>query len=139
MRTVFSIFVLLLAAGCGGAHESTAPAAATPTTQASAPLPDRDPALAHKLVAEGAVLIDVRTPEEYAARHVEGAVNVPVDQIESNPDQVSKLTGGDPHKPIVVYCGSGHRAGRAKAALTSHGFDRVTNVGGIDDYDKKSP
>jgi phage shock protein E len=144
MRPVFPILLFAIASACGG----SAPATATPTSSsqptttqtqpsATAPLPDRDPALAHKLVAEGAVLVDVRTPEEYAARHIEGAVNVPVDDVASHPEQIRKLTGGDVHKPIVVYCGSGKRAGRAKEALVSQGHDRVTNLGGIDDWDKK--
>ncbi len=140
MRPVFPIILVAIVSACGGsAPATTTPASSQTTTQtsAAAPLPDRDPALAHKLVAEGAVLIDVRTPEEYAERHIEGAVNVPVDDVASHPEQVTKLTGGDVHKPVVVYCRSGKRAGRAKEALVSQGHDRVTNLGGIDDWDKK--
>ena len=104
------------------------------TTSAQTVLPDRDPALAHRLVANGAVLVDVRTPEEYATRHVEGAINIPVDDLESRIAEVSK---GDTSKPVVVYCHSGNRAGRAKKILVDHGYSQVTNLGGIDDWDKK--
>ena len=76
----------------------------------------------------------MRTPEEYAARHIEGAINIPVDDLESRISEVSK---GDTSKPIVVYCHSGNRAGRAKKILVEHNYSQVTNLGGIDDWDKK--
>lgn len=79
------------------------------------------------------MLVDVRTPEEYASRHIEGAINIPVDEIESRLADVSK----DTSKPVVVYCHSGNRAGRAKKILVEHGYSQVTNLGGIDDWDKK--
>lgn len=78
--------------------------------------------------------MDVRTPEEYAARHIDGAINIPVDDLESRIAEVSK---GDTSKPVVVYCHSGNRAGRAKKILVDHGYSQVTNLGGIDDWDKK--
>lgn len=53
-------------------------------------------------------LVDVRTPEEYNAEKIEGAVNIPLDQIES---RLSEFRG---KKSIVVYCRSGIRAGKAK-------------------------
>ena len=102
----------------------------------AAGLPDRDPALAHKLVSAGAVLVDVRTPEEYATRHLDGAVNIPVDALKGRLDEIDKLTGGDKNKPIVVYCQAGGRAGRAKTALVESGHGQVTNLGGIADWDR---
>ena len=123
----------------------------TPTPQATAPasapaaastasvgdLPDRDPALAHKLVADGAVLLDVRTGEEYAGRHLNGAVNIPVGDLQSRIGEVEKLSGSHKDKPIVVYCQSGSRADKAKATLRAAGYTQVTNLGGIDDWDRK--
>ncbi len=100
-------------------------------------LPDRDPALAHKLVSEGAVLLDVRTPEEFASRHVDGAVNIPFDQVEERKAEIDKLTGGDANKPIVVYCQAGGRASQAKETLVRAGHTKVTNLGGISNWDKK--
>ena len=133
------IFIVVLVIGLGAceAEKTAAPpmaSAQNSTTSAQTVLPDRDPALAHRLVASGAVLVDVRTPEEYAARHIEGAINIPVDAIESRIAEVSK---NDTSKPVVVYCHSGNRAGRAKKILTDHGYSQVTNLGGIDDWDKK--
>jgi phage shock protein E len=107
------------------------------TTPAAAGLPDRDPALAHRLVAAGAVLVDVRTPEEFAGRHLDGAVNIPVDELKTRLGEVDELTGGDKNKPIVVYCQAGGRAGRAKGVLVGAGHPQVTNLGGIGDWDRK--
>lgn len=125
-------FVLVLA----GCSRESPPAPSTTTNQAAG-LPDRDPALAKKLVGEGAVLLDVRTPEEYAGRHLDKAVNVPIDNLSAQMSEIEKLTSGDKTKPIVVYCQAGGRAGRAKTMLTAAGYTQVTNLGGISDWDKK--
>lgn len=127
------VFAIALA-GCS--RETPPPPAATNSGQ-SASLPDRDPALAKKLVSEGAVLLDVRTVEEYSERHLDKAVNIPVDKLNGQMSEIEKLTSGDKSKPIVVYCQAGGRAGRAKSALTAAGYTQVTNLGGIDDWDKK--
>ncbi len=113
------------------------PASPPPGTTARAGLPDRDPALAHKLVAEGGLLIDVRSKEEFAEKHATGAVNIPVNEIEGRMSEVEKLAGGDKNKAIVVYCGIGARAATAKKALVKAGFGQVTNVGGLSDWEKK--
>lgn len=125
---------LLLLPACS--KDAGPPAASGSTAPAAAGLPDRDPALAHKLVGEGAVLLDVRTPEEYATKHLDGAVNVPVDEIDARMGEVDKLAG-DKKKAIVVYCQAGGRAARAKEALLKAGHQQVTNLGGIDDWNKK--
>ena len=98
------------------------------------PLADRDPQLAKKLVAAGAVLLDVRTPAEWNERHLDGASLIPVDELDGRLEEVAKLTGGDKNKPIVVYCHSGGRAGRAKKKLLKAGYTQVTNLGGINDW-----
>jgi len=73
--------------------------------------------LANKIKAGNAPLIlDVRTPEEFAAGHVPGAVLVPHDELEK---RIGEL--GAP-RPVVVYCKSGRRAGIAEEVLTQHGF-----------------
>lgn len=117
------------------AHGSAPPPAAT--AAAVAGLPDRDPALAHKLVSEGALLLDVRTPGEFADKHIEGAVNIPVDQVEARMSEIDKLTSADKDKPIVVYCQAGGRAASAKSMLLKAGHTKVTNLGGVADWDRK--
>lgn len=129
--------VVLAASFSAGCSNEAPPPAAAGTAGAKSGLPDRDPALAHKLVSEGAVLLDVRTPEEFASKHIDGAVNVPVDEIDKRMSEIDKLTGGDANKPIVVYCQAGGRAARAKETLVSAGHAKVTNLGGIGDWDKK--
>jgi phage shock protein E len=75
-------------------------------------------------VQGGALVVDVRSPGEYADGHYEGAINVPVDEIDS---RLAEL--GDKGRPIVVYCRSGHRSARAKARLDALGFMDVTDGG----------
>ena len=73
-----------------------------------------------EILATGeAVLIDVRTPDEYAAGHIEGAVNVPIDTLAQN---LAKIPAD---KPVIVYCASGHRAGMALSSLRILGYTNV--------------
>lgn len=83
-------------------------------------------------VKTGALLLDVRASGEYAAGHVEGAVNIPHDQIES---RLSEITGGK-DKEIVLYCKSGRRAGIALETLAKNGYTQVYNAGGYSDWVK---
>ena len=79
--------------------------------------------------AEGALLLDVRTAEEYAAGRVPGSVNLPLSDIASAPDVAPERT-----QPIFVYCHSGARSTRAAAALEKMGYTQVKNIGGIAAY-----
>ncbi len=79
---------------------------------------------ARKLVAAGARLVDVRSPEEYAGGHLPGAVNVPVQELDRRLAEV-----GPPDHELVVYCRSGHRSTRAAEILRQHGFTKVHNLG----------
>jgi phage shock protein E len=79
---------------------------------------------ARKLVADGALLLDVRSPEEYVAGHVEGARNVPVQAI-------ARAVWGDPNRPVVVYCQSGMRSRRAAGLLRERGFTSVYDLGAM--------
>ena len=133
--TLFALALALLPACSNEPSPLAQPPAAGSVNAAT--LPDHDPALAHKLVAEGAVLLDVRSAEEFADKHLPGAVNIPVDALDGRLEEMKKLTGGDSQKPIVVYCASGNRAGRAKKVLGSAGFGQVTNLGSIADWDRK--
>lgn len=98
------------------------------------PLPDGDSKLAHKLVEQGALLLDVRTQAEYDERHLDGSVLIPHTEVGARIDEVLKAQGGDKHKPIVVFCRRGGRAATAKAVLQQNGFTEVTNLGSIDDW-----
>ena len=75
------------------------------------------------------VLIDVRTPAEYAGGHVPGALNINFDKIGTG---IAEITT-DKDQAIHLYCKSGRRAGFAKQALEQIGYSHVVNSGGIND------
>jgi rhodanese-related sulfurtransferase len=72
------------------------------------------------------LLLDVRTPEEYASGHVPGARNVPIDTLSSQLDELAASRG----EPVVVYCERGPRASKAADALTAAGFTSVRRLAG---------
>ncbi len=88
-----------------------------------------DGARARALVAGGARLVDVRTPEEFAAGHVEGALNIPVDALAGRLGELP-----DPAAPLVLYCGSGRRSARAAALLAEKGYTAVYDLGGMSNW-----
>ena len=118
---------LLAALVLGACHPAEPPRA--PAATAAAP----DPQAARALIAQGAVVVDVRTPDEFADAHLPQASNVPVDEVPAKLPDIDKLVGGDRARPIVLYCGSGHRAAKAKAQLDAAGFTHVVNGGGYRD------
>jgi phage shock protein E len=95
-------------------------------------LPDGDSKLAHQLVKDGALLLDVRTQAEYDERNLDGSLLIPHTELPARIDDVLKAQAGDKSKPIVVFCRRGGRAEVAKSALLQNGFTEVTNLGGID-------
>ena len=76
------------------------------------------------LIAEGAIVIDVRSPQEFNGGHYEGSKNIPLDKIEANAKNIKNLG-----KPIIVCCASGMRSGSAKRILESKGVENVYNAG----------
>jgi rhodanese-related sulfurtransferase len=74
-------------------------------------------------------VIDVRTPEEFATGHLEGAINV---DWEGSTFQ-SDIAQFDPAGTYILYCRSGNRAGQAKTAMESMGFTHLSNAGGLND------
>lgn len=77
----------------------------------------------------GAVLLDVRTKDEYRSGHVPGSKNIDVGEIERAASLVS-----DKATPLFVHCLSGARSGRAVSVLKSMGYISVKNIGGINAY-----
>ena len=76
-------------------------------------------------------LIDVRTPEEFAELHAPGALNTPLEDMETG--RLGSLTNAFQHDPIDLYCRTGRRSERAKSILENLGFTRVVNRGGLRD------
>ncbi len=82
-------------------------------------------------VGQGAMLLDVRTPQEYASGHIEGAINIPVQQLSSRLGEL-----GEKDREIVVYCRSGARSGQATQVLRGAGFSAVQDIGPMSAWKK---
>ncbi|WP_457207963.1 rhodanese-like domain-containing protein [Nocardioides sp. P5_C9_2] len=132
VRSVLTVLALIAAlVGCGSDSDSSSDPAAESSSERSA---DADagviaPEEAHDLVENGAALVDVRNPDEYAAGHLEGAVSIP---LESG-DFDAAAGALDPDQIYVLYCETGRRAGVALERMTALGFADVVNAGGMDD------
>lgn len=78
---------------------------------------------------EGAILLDVRMPNEYAGGHIPGSRNLPLSDIVKAAEYLP-----DKSAPIFTYCQSGMRSSRAATMLQKLGYTNVTNIGGISNY-----
>lgn len=77
----------------------------------------------HEMVQDGALLVDVRTPEEFKSGSVKDAINIPLNDIQSKALQLKSDKG------IIVFCRSGSRSEMAKMILESKGIKNVCNGG----------
>ena len=77
----------------------------------------------------GAILLDVRTPQEYREGHIPASHNVPLQDLES-----VAFVAEDPDAPLFVYCHSGARSRQATLLLQQMGYTKVYNIGGITAY-----
>lgn len=113
---LFAVLGVLLVAGCG------------PRTSA---IQSVDPQTFLATAARpGAITIDVRTPQEFAGGHLQGAVGMNVE----DPAFASQIATLDKNATYVVYCRSGRRSTIATDAMSGDGFTKVFNLsGGIDD------
>ncbi len=78
---------------------------------------------------KNALLLDVRTEEEYVAGHIEGSLNIPVQKLNEIITAVKNFS-----TPLYVYCHSGVRSAKAVKELKKMGYDCVKDIGGIKDY-----
>ena len=78
----------------------------------------------------GYIILDVRTPEEFAQKHIPGAVNVPNEVIGT--EEISELPDKD--QMILVYCRSGNRSKQASEKLAVLGYTNIVEFGGINDW-----
>jgi rhodanese-related sulfurtransferase len=112
-------------AGCGsssteGTATATAPGGTSGVVLAS---PEEAQAL---IDAGGVTVLDVRTPEEFAAGHLAGAENIDFYAA----DFAERIDALDPGEPYVVYCRSGNRSGQASVLMADKDFASVTDVDG---------
>lgn len=80
-------------------------------------------------VNDDAILLDVRTSEEYRDGHIDGSVNLPLDRISSIENIVKNKS-----TPLYVHCYSGSRSGQAVSYLKKIGYTSVKNIDGINSY-----
>ena len=83
------------------------------------------------LIKDGAILIDVRTPEEFNSGHINGSTNVPLDKIKSKIKKLENL-----NKPVIFCCASGVRSGQATSYAKSRGVNAY-NGGGWSSLNRK--
>ena len=81
---------------------------------------------AHRLIAEGSVLVDVRSPQEFAAGHLAGALNVPVDEVKQRTEELRQID-----HPLVIYCSAGVRCHKAAEILRRAGIEVVHELGSM--------
>ena len=107
---VIAIILLGLLVGCGPAVASEQITAADLATQIQA--------------GTAPLIVDVRSPEEYAAGHVPGAINLPFREIDQHLEMLRS------HPQLVIYCERGVRANIAEATLAEAGLDNVLHLAG---------
>jgi phage shock protein E len=88
-----------------------------------------------EMIEQGALLIEVRSQEEYSAGHIEGSANIP----HTEADQIRALIGEDLSRPVVLYCRSGGRAGRVMSSLEDQGYTALFNATGWEALEATRP
>ena len=120
MKKLFSlILVMILLAGCASLKE-----------EASYRQISMDEAITMMEEASGYVILDVRTPEEFAEKHIPNAINIPNETIGTV--DIQELP--DKNQLILVYCRSGNRSKQASQKLADMGYTNVVEFGGINSW-----
>ena len=84
-----------------------------------------------KITEPGVIILDVRTPEEFASGHIQGAVNIDF----NSGDFANEITRLNPSETYAIYCRSGSRSGQAASIMHVAGFHDVSNLnGGVVDW-----
>lgn len=91
--------------------------------------PDINAGVAEYQITDGAILLDVRTAEEYRDGHIDGSINLPLNEL-TNIESAVK----DKETPLYVHCYSGGRSGQAVSYLKKMGYVNAKNIGGINGY-----
>ncbi len=77
-----------------------------------------------KMVEKGAILVDIRSPQEYGEGHLQGSISIPEYEFRIKAKNILP----DKNVPIIVYCGTGIRSKRAQKKLERMGYERVYNL-----------
>ena len=120
MKRILPIFLAaLLLAGC-----------AAPAEEITYRQVNMDEAITMMEEGSGYIILDVRTPEEFAEKHIPGAINVANETIGT--DEIPELSDKD--QLILVYCRSGNRSKQASEKLVALGYTNIVEFGGINDW-----
>ena len=120
MKKILPIFLAaLLLAGC-----------AAPAEEITYRQVNMDEAITMMEEESGYIILDVRTPEEFAEKHIPGAINVANETIGT--DEIPELPDKD--QLILVYCRSGNRSKKASEKLVRLGYTNIVEFGGINDW-----
>ena len=119
-RFVPFLFLFLLVAGCAAPAES----------EASYRQVSMDEAIAMMEEKNDYIILDVRTPEEFAEKHIPDAINIPNETIGT--EEIPELP--DKEQLILVYCRSGNRSKQAAEKLVRLGYTNIVEFGGINDW-----
>ncbi len=121
------VIAALAAAGCGGEEAAAVPEAV------AGQVTTIDSAQGKALIeAGGALVVDVRSVEEYREGHLVGAQSIPVEDTDL---WDTRTAGLDPARPTIVYCRSGRRSLAAAMKLVEAGFTKVYDLGGVQDWE----
>ena len=119
MKRVAIVLAVLLLAGC-----------AAPAEEISYRQINMDEAITMMGEESGYFILDVRTPEEFADKHIPGAINIPNEAIGT--EEIPELPDKD--QLILVYCRSGNRSKQASEKLVALGYTNIVEFGGINDW-----
>jgi len=97
-----------------------------------------DPEAAKKawpMIESGALLVDVRSAEEFNKDHLEGAINIEWDKTQA----LMIAIGMDTRRPVVFYCRTGNRAGKSIVELKARGYSNIFNATGLEALRETKP
>ncbi len=77
------------------------------------------------------LLVDVRTPQEFNSGYIDGAVNIPLQELAQRADEIPT------DQPVVLYCRSGSRSSNAARMLSKAGYEQVYDLGGVIDWQRQ--
>lgn len=77
-----------------------------------------------EFIAKGAIIIDVRSPGEFAGGHIKGSKNIPLNEISTKIDEIKNQ-----NKPVITCCASGMRSSQATSILKQNGIDALNGGG----------
>lgn len=87
------------------------------------------------MIESGALLVDVRSKEEFAQGHLEGAIHIDW----NNTDALMQAIGMDTRRQVVFYCRTGNRAGKSITVLETKGYTNIFNATGLGALEKTRP